>query len=314
MSRGIKILWIVIGFLFVLGVVLTTVAFALGATGSAWYDRQGLHFGTSERIQLADRDTATFENIDIKLYEADVEIVVADNYGYEFTYVGTRDPKVEVRNGTLIVVEKNENWRINIFGWNWSDWAIFDAGAKLKVYVPRDASLNTVSLSTASGNTVFNGNQTKIKTLDCNTASGNTRLSDLDLGTLTFNVASGDVRLSNVVASHATFNMMSGDLTYSGAKLETLTLNMTSGDVDFEGEITRLLQLRALSGDSNFVLAGNKDDYSFDIRKLSGSIRVDGQRIDGNFNGPGTSSVLGSAGGGHIEIDTTSGDVNITFK
>jgi len=314
MSRGIKILWITIACIFALGIILTTVAFALGATGSAWYDRQGLHFGTSERLELADDATEPFENIDVKLRDANVEIVVANNYGYEFSYLGMREPRVEVRNGTLSIVEHEDNWRINIFGWNWSNYALFETGSQLKIYVPRSADLNNVSISTASGDTLFNGSQTKVKSLDCNTASGNTRLSGLDLGTLTFNVASGDVRMSDVSATSATFNMVSGWVSYKGAKLETLTFNMTSGDVDFEGEVSRLLQIRSISGDSNIVLAGSKDDYSFDVRKLSGSVRVNGQRIDGNFDGPGTSSIPSSAASGHIEIDVTSGDVNINFK
>jgi len=315
MSRGIKTLWIVIACIFAVGIILATAGFALGATGSAWYDRQGLHFGSSEKLELSDSSTEPFENIDIKLLDANVEIIVANNYGYEFSYTGTRDPRVEVRNGTLTVVENKDNWRLNLFGWNWQNWVLFDASANLKVYVPRSATLNNVSLNMASGNTVFNGSQMSIKDLTCNSMSGNIKFTDLKLDQLTLDVASGDVELNNVSAIKANINMMSGWLHYSGAKLDSMTLNMTSGNLRLDGEITKLLQLRMISGDSTIVLAGNKDDYSFELNKISGSVKVDGQRIDWGFDGPGSHTIPSSTGrGGHISIDTTSGDVDISFK
>jgi len=314
MSRGMKILWIVIGCAFALGVALVAVGFSLGASGSAWYDHHGLHWGTAENIELADDNTEAFKDIDVKLIEADVEIIPSNHYGYEFSYFGINEPTVQVRNGTLTVVEQDNNWRINIFNFNWTGWVIFNTGATLKVYVPSDASLNNVSLSTASGNTVFNGNQTKISSLNCNSASGNINLANLDLNLLALNVASGDVKISNVSAETADINILSGWLKYNGAKLKHLTLNMTSGNVNFEGEVTSTLQLRTLSGDVDITLAGNREDYSIEFRKLSGDIRVNGQRIDGNFDGPGSNVGQLTGSGGRIDIDTTSGNVNINFK
>jgi len=317
MSRGIKTLWIVIGSIFALGIVLAAVGFALGASGSAWFDRQGLHFGYGEErtMQLANNASESFEDIDIRLIEADVEILVADNYGYDFTYTGTNDPRIEVRHGTLTVVEQEDNWRINIFGfWNWRGWSLFDTHAILKVYVPRNAALNSVSFSTASGRTVLNGNQISIKKLDCNSASGDIRLTDLTLEQLSLDVASGDVDMNNVAAASANINMLSGRLNYRGAELDSLVLNMTSGDVDLEGEVTKLLQLRMISGDASILLAGNQDDYSFQFRKLSGNIKVNGQRVDGNTSWPSSTNTSGNGQGGHIEVDTTSGNVNIDFR
>ena len=313
MSGRMKVLWIIIGCLFALGLVLAGTGFALGATGRAWYDSNGLHFGNlnNRTIELAEDNTEPFEDINISLIEADVEIIVANNYGYEFTYTGTNEPEITVRNGTLTVKEHTENWHINIFGF----WNFFDTSATLKVYVPRNATLDNVSLETASGSTMLNGNNVSIRELSCQTASGDIRLYDLSLEKLRLDVASGDVNLNNVSATSATINLMSGWLTYRGAELETLEMNLASGDVTLEGEITRLLQLHMTSGDANILLVGDKDDYSFDIKKISGEVRIDGQRVDGGFGGPGLNhSSSGTGQGAHIEIDITSGSVNINFK
>jgi len=318
MSHALKVLWIVIGSIFALGLVLAAVGFALGASGSAWFDSHGLHFGSRENsfVELTDTSTAPFENIDVALIEADVEILVGNDYGYEFTYLGMNQPEVSVRNGTLKVTEQNDNWRINIFGfWSWRNWSILNTSATLKVFVPKDADLKNVGLSTASGDTILNSNQINIKNLDCKSVSGNVLLSNLDLERLTLDLASGDVDLINVTARRADINLMSGNLTYRGAKLDSLTLNIASGDMDLEGVITDLLQLRMLSGNANILLTGSQDDYSFDVRRLSGTIRINGRTVHGDYDLPGTSSIPSASGrGGHIEIDTTSGDVDIDFR
>ncbi|MDR2036057.1 MAG: DUF4097 domain-containing protein, partial [Coriobacteriales bacterium] len=211
MSRGFKIFWAVIALLFVLGVVLAAVGFALGATGNAWYDRRGLHFGINESrtLELVEATTEPFEKVEIRLIDADVEFIVAEDYGYEFTYVGTREPSIAVKNGTLEVVEQEGNWRWNIMGF----WTLFETTALLKVYVPHDAVLENVNLTTASGNTLLNSDAIRINNLDCKSASGNFDLMGVDLKTLSLDIASGDVRLENVSANRATINLLSGGFT-----------------------------------------------------------------------------------------------------
>lgn len=310
MRRGIKIFWIVIGSIFALGLALAIIGFALGASGRAWLDSTGMHFGNQETTTsvLADSASDSFRNIDVTLIEADVEIIVASDYGYEFTYRGSNVPEVSVSNGTLKVVEKSviNNWTLNIFG----SWNFFETSSRLKVFVPADAALDVVSISTASGATVLNNRQIEIRKLVCQSASGDVRLSDLSLEQLNLDVASGDIEMHNVSANDVRITMMSGSLTANAVKYRNLKLDLASCDIDIQGEISDQLNINMLSGNVKIRLTGNPDDYSYEVTNLSGDVRINGRSM-----GFGTGIFETSSGrSSYIVINTTSGDVDISFK
>lgn len=314
MSRGIKALWIVIGSIFAVGVILAAIGFALGGSGSLWWSKDGIHFGTRDvtTVEYAESDTAAFSALDVRLIESDVEIVSSDSYGYSFTYTGAQTPVIEVSGNTLRVVEETDSFPIRIMGL----WDVFEAissQSKLTVYVPEAALLDTVTLYTASGDTHFEGNHFSIGTLDYKSASGGMNLSNLTLDTLILDVASGDVNVSEVAAKSASFNIMSGWLTYEGASLESLDLNMASGDATITGEITSFIKLQMVSGDVDLNLKGNEEDYSYEIERISGDILINGRAVT-ESSIPGSSSGGNSAAPGRIEVSLTSGSVNINFS
>lgn len=312
MSKGIKILWAVIGSLFALGIVLTVVGVSQGGTGWAWLDRNGMHFGNRDynTIEQSDLNSAAFSNVDVKLVEADVELVESTSFGYELVYSGNSEPTVEISGNTLKVIEHESDWHIGIMNL----WVFDQYYAKLTIYVPKDAELDSVSLSTASGDTILTGNSVGIGDLTCQSASGGVNLSNLELGQLRLDVASGDVTLSNVGAEDAKFNMASGDLKSTDSRFGTLALDMASGWARVSGVITRDLTINMISGDADFDLIGSEDDYSFSVSRASGDIRVNGRNIaDGNL--PGSSNYnTGDGRQGRVEIDTASGSVNINFR
>lgn len=311
MSRGIKVLWIVIGSIFVVGAILTAIGITLGGSGSLWLGRDGIHFGPQEQnaTEFADTDSEPFSNIDVELIEADVEIVTGSAYGYTFTYTGNQDPSVEIAGGTLKVKENFDVWPIRILGL----WDLHTSEAKLTVYVPEEASLDQVTLYTASGETVLTSNQISIEHLDCKSASGDVVLAGLQLGSLSLDVASGDVSLSEVKASSAYLNLMSGWLNYEGAELESLDLNMASGHAAITGEITSHIKVQMASGDIDLNLKGNEDDYRYEVNRVSGDIRVNGRSVSESSWPSSSSSGSGSALG-LVEINTTSGSVNLNFS
>ena len=312
MSRGIKRLWIAIGGIFVAGVALAAIGFTFGGSGSAWIDRDGLHFGNPETStkEFVDKESDSFDNVDVELIAADVELVVGSSYGYELTYTGRNEPTIEVSGNTLRVIEKDDIWSINFFGWRNS----LSSQAKLTVYVPSKTVLDKVSLSTASGDTVLSGKKVGIKDLHCQSASGSVTLNDLELEQLMLEVVSGDVKISTVSAESATINMVSGKLICTDAITDNLVVDMVSGSARVQGTIAQSLVINTVSGDADFDLTGNKDDYSFSFDRISGDIKVDGRSIDGLTGADATDTNTQGKRSGRIEIDTVSGSVNINFK
>lgn len=313
MSRGIKILWVTLGCICALGIVLTATGFALGATGNVWVDRAGLHFGPVETktVEVTESDGESFEDIEIRLMTADVELVSADYYGYEFNYHGTMEPDIEIVNGKLTVTDRDAGWHTNIFGLD--SLLGREREVKLTIYVPSDAALGSVSLYTASGATVINGSGISIRALECMSTSGTIQLNDLDLETLRLDVASGDVYLNAVTAGSAVVDLMSGSLVYDEAQLDSLVLNIVSGNASLTGTVSKRLEANVTSGDVDLSLAGSENDYSFEIERISGDVHISGREVVDSAL-PGTSS-LGDEGSrsGHIVAAVVSGSVNIDF-
>lgn len=311
MSKGIKVLWIVIGCMFGVGIILTATGVALGATGGAYLDRDGIHFGTrtAETTEMGDLNTEAFTNIDIELLEADVEVVVSGAYGYHLTYTGLNEPLVEVRGGQLRIIEDTDvfdNWGISFF----RIWDAFEHDAKLTVYVPEDAVLNEVSLSVVSGDTVLDASDIIVNDFEFYSATGNVRLTNLEANEISIEVASGDVTLEDITIASASIDMASGLLTCVNAVIGVLDLDLASGNINYQGEIATALELQMVSGDADFELTGNANDYAYNIEKISGEVLINGQHVSGSF------LPSQSEGGGHrvhLEIELTSGSINFVF-
>ena len=315
MSRGMKIFWIALGCLLAAGIALTSIGFALGGSGNVWFNQTGIHFGSRDArtIELLEKDTEAFENIDIKLVSADVEIKSAETYGYELSFFGTNEPEVGISNGTLKIVEAPNNWHFNIFGWGNN----FLQEAKLTVYVPEGAVLDDVKLYTASGNTTLNleeSDEISLVRLDCKSASGDLALNGLNLKVLVVDVASGSVNLNRVTAANASVDMASGDFRYDDASVDDLKINAISGNVTFSGKIAKSLQLSMVSGDARFDLDGAEGDYEFIVKKVSGNVTINGNSASEGFVPSITDINEESDTIGRIDINLTSGRVDINFK
>lgn len=313
MSRGMKIFWGVIGGLFAVGVILTTLGFALGATGNVWFNREGLHFGSraQKETSLSDLNTEAFEAIDIELVSVDIKVLVAKSYGYELDYYGTQEPIITVANGKLKIIEDPDNGGFGLM----SLWNRGSQKAKLTIYVPSEAELDTVHLVSVSGDTSFEGDQINMGTLDAKSASGNISLQKVSAENLALELASGEVYLDVVSAKTANIQVLSGNLVCDETTLESLTMDITSGNARFKGRVTAHLNLTLLSGNANFELIGSKDDYRFNFNRTSGDIRVNGQTVSDSFLPDSAESSDDPSGAlGLINIETTSGSVNIDFR
>ncbi|MDR1087827.1 MAG: DUF4097 domain-containing protein [Coriobacteriales bacterium] len=315
MSRGIKVLWIVIGSLFAAGVFLSVAGYAFGGTGRAWFDRDGLHFGqrVAQTYEIADLNSEQFDYATIELIEANVELVPASSYGYKLSYTGYREPSIEVSRGELNELRirgESDTWHI---GMDFLPWDLFDHHAMLTIYVPSDATLDSINLYTVSGSSSLQGNDVRARHVNYRSASGSVDLKALTLEQLVIDVASGDVRLENVSAKGATFEMISGRLDYNQGTVDSLVLDMVSGRISFKGTVTSGLSVHTVSGDADLELTGSEDAYSLALNRVSGDVRVNGRLVNDSALPSSTSTGGDGNAAGNITIDTISGSVNIVF-
>ena len=200
-----------------------------------------------------------------------------------------------------------------------------DSSAHLKIRVPQKSELQ-VSLVSADLRVLgVSGNQ------HLQTVSGD--ISGDTSGDLEINTVSGDVRLMAHNSHNAQFKTVSGDLNVSGAD-GNVQVTTVSGDAMLTlGTVSRA-HFESVSGDLSVASAALAASGQLDATSVSGDLGVhfttlpdadiDVQTFSGDIRncfgpkpveqqyGPGSRlNFRNGKGGGHVHIDTKSGDVEL---
>jgi DUF4097 and DUF4098 domain-containing protein YvlB len=208
-------------------------------------------------------------NIDSRL--GDIEIIKDDNYYVEINYrYFNEKPSYKLENGTLSFNDSKafpNSYSIN-----------FDIKNKIKIYLPEDADLSQINISTASGDVY---------------------LSDLQTEKLKVSVAYGDLALKKAAAKESDISMSSGSSNINDFNTDTLDYSNSYGNADFT--------------DINTINSDSEGDYKIKISMSSGDADLDTIRSKsleisnsyGNITGKGM-SING------FEADLSSGDLKIS--
>ncbi|MDR0501014.1 MAG: DUF4097 domain-containing protein [Coriobacteriales bacterium] len=310
MKTWLKVVWIAIGVALALGIALTTTGWALGARGGVSLDINGLHYGnlSNESMQISNTDSASFSEVVVRLGSADVEFVRSDNFGYKLNYAG-RTPLVEVRNGKLIV-EEELGWSIGIM--NLDFWHGFMPSTKLQILLPKNCKLDVVDITVASGDTLIDIGDITIGRLSTNMASGDLRMNTVKLDDFTARAASGNIKLNNVIAKNANIDVISGELNGNSCEFTSLIVNVVSGSANINCDILHALEIQMISGDCMLTLLRPASNYDMTFSRISGDIRINGEKVnDRSFLS--STSTRSDSSTGRISIDTVSGSVNLNF-
>lgn len=164
----------------------------------------------------------------------------------------------------------------------------------------------TLSVSTASGNMDIN---CAANTISLNSASGDIQLDQKDkAGEVSIDTASGriDANLSRV--DTASLESASGKIQVTAVSVNSISAKSTSGAVSCELEATPSeCKLHAVSGEVTLNLPDDSD-FTANISTTSGDFKSDfALKKDG-------STYICGSGSAHIDIETTSGDVEIRKK
>ena len=200
-----------------------------------------------------------------------------------------------------------------------------DGSAHLKIQVPQKSELEVSLVSSDLKVSGVTGNQ------HLQTVSGDIA-GQVD-GDVQVNTVSGDVHLSARNSHNAQFKTVSGDVGITGAD-GTIEGNTVSGDMQVSlGAVSRA-HFASVSGDIGVTSASLSPSGQFEATSVSGDIQVrfvalpdadvDIQTFSGDIRncfgpkpvaeqyGPGNRlSFRNGKGGGHLHIDSKSGDVQL---
>lgn len=178
------------------------------------------------------------------------------------------------------------------------------------VVIAEGLTFGNVAMNTASGNITFNGAADEL--LEARSASGKIQIfgsancAELhstsgsvsvtgDVRAIDAKTTSGGVHIATGAAETANVSTVSGGVTFEGVNAESLSASTGSGSVKFVNADAQRMSVETVSGSVTGTL---RSDKIFNVKTTSGDVQMPRSAADG----------------GECDIQTTSGDVNITIE
>lgn len=243
-----------------------------------------------------------FDNIDINLDYADVELVSSDKYGIELAHNKNFGNIIyEVKNNTLSV--KNEvkigiNINFDFFG--------SAKKTKVKVLVPSNEILENITVNSKAGD--INISNIKGNNLVSNCDFGNVKINEVNINKIESTAKSGDIEFNKVNTKGIIIENDFGDFEAENIVCEASDISVKSGEIKLNGAIKGENKISNDFGDIeiNTTLADNEYSYKVDVD--FGDVKIDGTDVKGNVSNTNKSAK------NKIDITCASGDVKVSFK
>lgn len=313
MKKLAKVLAGVAAPLFLVGVILMGAGWAMGAQTeltvdigghpvnvgfTGFYPRAGSDsIETASGSAAGDRDLAAFDEIEIDVSMGDVNFIVADDYGVDLTWYG--------KNYELHYT--NENGRLKVWSTSLPNVGVnlsTKYGGTVTVYLPQDARMEEVDVTTALGDISMTSFQTDKMEVLANL--GDVYLYDAHIGEGNMTLSLGDLQISDVTARDLTLDLSLGDLTAARLTTEkSLDIENSMGLVDIGGSFAGTTEISSSLGDVNVSTDLSGRDYGYDMDVSMGDIYIDGVEQK--------HSVSRSGGAHYLEIDNDMGDITVYF-
>lgn len=233
---------------------------------------------------------STSSDLSFEFYNEDkLKIEVSGDFdgGYEYTD-GVRNISI---NNNEVFIEANESYKVR--------------GLKIKLFIPSRYKGN-ISLTSTSGE--IRGTGGDLNKINISTQSGDIETNNLTANILEFTSTSGEIYASNLKSSNSQIKSSSGDIDILGNTGDA-SINTTSGKVEINiSELNKNLNISTSSGDVSLQIPPNANyklgytTSSGDLKGSVGNINIESGRTYSITNGDGSNS---------INVNTTSGDLDI---
>ena len=171
-----------------------------------------------------------------------------------------------------------------------------------------DVSWNDLSARTISGQIRIAGADICEGSTRLHTTSGNIQMDDISATLLEARSASGRIGGRNLSFTSGTMESTSGNISLNDVSWNNLNARTISGQIRIAGADIHEggTQLQATSGNINLGVRGRRDDFTYSLTSTSGSMRVNGERLQGRMG-------AGGRGEHPIIINVTSGNIRLDF-
>lgn len=210
--------------------------------------------------------------------ELEIEIAAAEftvSYGDEFIVESNLKNLTVKEDGNRLIIKERKHATIN-----------YNGKAILNIIIPEEKIFDEVYITTGAG-------KVTIDTLSADKL-------DMELG-------AGLVEINELNAyEKSAIEGGAGSLNIAGGSLKNLDMELGVGELILVSELIGECDIEQGIGAAGITLKGNADDYSIQVEKGIGSIKIDGQSVSNN-------TVLGT-GANELEVNGGIGEIDIKFE
>lgn len=296
---------------------ITVVSFLIGgiilfSTGGVSLDG-AINIKDTQNFKIDEEKVSTLENIDeiaIEGVKSDIKLIPEERNDIKAHFYGNENsnkkPKLTMTtNGSklLIKIERPKN-NVNL------SFGDISEELNLDINIPKTYE-GKLNIGTVSGD-VGLPNELKLSELTIQGVSNDTNLEKINVNKFAYGNVSGDLKANTLNTKDASFESVSGEI-----EVNNFTGNIKGNSVSGNTEILYVtfdnnINLESVSGDVEIVLPQDAQFY-LDSDSVSGDIESDFPITVQGKSRDGLKGVVGSDKN-KIEIETTSGDINIERK
>ena len=296
----------------ILGAALFAAGWLSGARGGRVYFENGL--------QVASFPLETDENtpLDLRLNSADIHSISITTTSRAIRIQPTTDAVPRVTSNTRGVTLSETNGHLSIdtsrldrinfmnvgfFGVSWQR----GSGARAL-----DFNFSPRAIFANAGNAITVYVPSGVQVVEARSTSGSVRINDVSTQALNLRSTSGSVHVEGGVHGDTQLQSTSGRVRASGTFTGNIYARSTSGGVQVEDHNpshldTGRIDLQSTSGSVRFETRAPISDFRYELSVSSGSMRLDGNRLDGR-------SASGGTGSTPINARSTSGGIHLNFS
>lgn len=237
---------------------------------------------SGEEVNTIDysKDFKDIERLNINHKVGKLNVRPGNNFKVEATNVSDRF-RAEVVNGTLIIDEPDFMRRFL-----WFNFATSREKSVVTVYVPED----------------FHA-----KRIEIDSGAGNVNLENLTTDYLKINAGVGEIYGKNLTAMRVDADGGVGEMKLVDVNFTDVDFNSGVGSIYVEGMIFGKSDFDCGIGSVKISLKGARDDYALKVNAGIGNVRINGDKVSGEYKDSFSSDNT-------IRIDGGIGDVDITFR
>ena len=308
-----SILMIVSGAVMAVGIVLIISGFLSSAVSvskdgirflderiETFFDEVGdtpFGFGFSGRLSASASYEGPVSQITVDVADADVLLIPTDEAAYRIEAAYSEDSPVTMeQNGSQIAIRQVSRSGLHLFYWQ------SGGGAQVKLYIPKGASGNDITIGTQSGDITWKLDWKAAETVSLSSVSGDIRGGSITASTLALSSTSGEIS-GAACTEFFELSTTSGDIRMDMEQVRRLNASSVSGDLSLNGAIGTSAEISTVSGDVLLSLGGSPSQYTLLFNSVSGDSSISGADLSDLQSGPVP-----------LRIGTTSGDLSVQFS